>query len=245
LNYFAHAWPLLLAAETRHPDELPPLLAGVAVPDWLAVVARRTRCRARHAAPYVGASDRRVAAMAEGVVRHHADDDWFHGSEAFLTLSQRFTTRIAEVQSREPQPNASPRAWFVGHILVELLIDAELVGRRPELLDCYYGLVATLDPKWVADHVARMAGAQVGDLASFISKYVQLRFLGDYGDDERLTTRINQVLSRVGLEALPRSFTEVLAPCRQDVRERLDDLLAPPAEASVNEPAQTSSAFAA
>jgi hypothetical protein len=244
VNYFAHAWPLLLAAETRHPDELPALLAGVAVPDWLAVAARRTRCRTRHAAPYVNATDRRVAALAEGVLRHHADDDWFHASEAFLTLSQRFTRRIAEVQAREPQANASPRAWFVGHILVELLIDAELVGRCPELLDCYYGLIATLDPKWVAEQVARMAGAPVGDLATFVGKYVQLRFLGDYSDDGRLTLRINQVLSRVALEPLPQCFGEVLAPCRQDVCERLDDLLAPPGTSLV-EPAQTAPAFAA
>lgn len=244
MNYFAHAWPLLLAAEDRRSDELAPLLAGVAVPDWLAVAARRTRCRSRHAAPYARAADRRVAALAEGVLRHHADDDWFHASEAFLSLSQCFSTRIAQVQARDPQPNTSPRSWFVGHILVELLIDAELVARRPELLDCYYGLVATLDPRWVAEQVAQMAGSPVGELASFITKFVELRFLGDYGDDDRLTARINQVLSRVGLEPLPPHFREVLAPCRSDVQTRIDDLLAPPT-ARPDEQTRTAAALAA
>ncbi|MGL4514934.1 MAG: hypothetical protein ACRCT8_17755 [Lacipirellulaceae bacterium] len=244
MNYLAHAWPLLLAPERHTPDELALRLAGVAVPDWLGVVARRTRCRSRHAAPYAVSPDWRVAALAQGVLKHHVDDGWFHDSEAFLTLSQRFTTRIAAVQHAAPPGAQSPRAWFVGHILVELLLDAELASQRPELLDCYYGLIATIDRSWVAQQVARMAGGDVGELAAFIAKYVEMRFLADYGDDERLAMRINQVLARVGLDPLPGGFLALLAPCRHDVRQRLGELLSPPPASQADAP-QTNRVLAA
>ena len=74
MNYLAHSLACL--------DD-PYEVAGAAVPDWLGLTRPRLRCRSRHALPFVDLEEPKVAALARGIVRHHADDDWFHQTLAF------------------------------------------------------------------------------------------------------------------------------------------------------------------
>lgn len=216
MNYLAHAWPLMRRGE---PD--PCELAGVAVPDWLGVAARRTKCRSRHAEPWLDSEDPRLAALARGICRHHADDAWFHESAAFGVLSLDFSKQLRKAFGE----GTSMRPWFLGHILVELLLDDELARRQPRLLDQYYSAAAQIDSDWVAASVEQMCGRDVGKLAYFIGQYVEVRFLADYRDDAGLTHRLNQVMSRVGLDSLPASFATVLPACREAVADSFDALL--------------------
>lgn len=216
MNYLAHAWPLMRNAQ---PD--PCELAGVAVPDWLGVAARRTKCRSRHAEPWLAADDARLAALARGICRHHSDDAWFHGSAAFGTLSLDFAKRLRKAFGE----GTSMRPWFLGHILVELLLDDELARRHPGLLERYYAAAAQIDGGWVASAVQQMCGRDVGKLAHFIQRYAEARFLEDYRTDEGLTLRLNQVMSRVGLNELPASFVTVLPGCRDAVAASFEALL--------------------
>ena len=194
MNYFAHALPLLEAGNTD-----PYELAGIAVPDWLSVAARKTKCRSKHAAPHTDSDDPQLAALARGIVQHHADDGWFHDSPAFGELSLRFAKRLRLAMGEQ----TSMRPWFLGHILVELLLDDALIRRDPGVLDHYYTLIAEADPEFIATSVAQMSGGDVGRMAEFIPKYTEMRFLADYGEDETLTLRLNQVMRRVGLDQLP------------------------------------------
>ena len=85
MNYFAHARPFL--------DD-PYFAAGTAVPDWLAVVDRSTRVRAKDTLPFLEAEDPITAAVARGLLQHLRDDRHFHRTRAFvetsLELSERF-----------------------------------------------------------------------------------------------------------------------------------------------------------
>ena len=87
MNYLAHAAEFL--------DD-PYFVAGTALPDWLGVVDRRVRVRSRQAEPHALDADQRVAALARGIVQHHADDDWFHRSDAFTQLHGRLTVLVRE-----------------------------------------------------------------------------------------------------------------------------------------------------
>lgn len=216
MNYLAHAWQFL-----QEGPEDPYELAGVATPDWLGVAAKRTKCRSHHALPHLESADPRLAALARGVCRHHADDAWFHDSAAFGHLSLAFAKRLRLAFGEA----TSMRPWFLGHILVELLLDDELAQREPELLDRYYQLISQADAKWVAEQIAKMAGRDVGRLAYFIEKYAEIQFLRDYRDDERLAFRLGQVMQRVGLEPLPAEFVELLPDCRQDVAASFSALI--------------------
>ncbi|MEN0111930.1 MAG: hypothetical protein AAF805_14520, partial [Planctomycetota bacterium] len=212
-----------LATPPADPQWLAYEVVGAAVPDLLGVAEKRTKCRTRHAQPHLGAADPRLAALARGVVRHHADDAWFHEAPAFGRLSLAFAKRV-RVELAE---QTSMRPWFLGHVAVELLLDDELARRTPGMLDRYYERFASVDAAWVAGAVETMAGRGVGRLAEFIERFAEVRFLADYADDERLAYRLSQVMQRVGLDALPTAFVSLLPTMREDVAASVGELSRP------------------
>ena len=219
MNYFAHAHRFLVRGDSR-----PEFLAGTAVPDWLSVADRRVRCRARSAEPFVDIDDEPLAALARGILQHHADDAWFHSTRAFTELSLDFSRRVRDRQGGK----GDLRSGFLGHIMVELLMDRVLMLREPELLDQYYELLRTVDEQFVASSVSRMSGQDASRLAEWITRFCGIQFLRDYTDDALLAFRVNQVLSRVRLEPLSGELIELLPGMHASVDERIDELL--PAE---------------
>ena len=212
MNYFAHGRQFL--------DD-PCLLAGTAVPDWLNVADRGVRAKSVRAATLVHDEDASVAAVARGVVQHHRDDAWFHQSETFLELSWQLT---CECRSALPQDEGF-RPSFLGHILVELLLDAALIAAEPTQVDRYYLAMKSVDPLGVQTAVNRITVAPTERLALFIDRFCQERFLYDYADNAKLLFRLNQVMRRVQLSPLPESFCSVLESARELVAGRVEDLL--------------------
>lgn len=225
MNYLAHSRDLLAkpAPSSDAQAMLAYEVAGAAVPDWLGVAAKRTKCRTRQAAPFLPSADPRLAALARGVVRHHADDAWFHETPAFGRLSLDFARRIRLALGEQ----TSMRPWFLGHVVVELLLDDALSRRTPGLLPRYYDMVASIDAEWVARSVEQMAGRDAGRLAEFIERFVEARFLADYADDDRLAWRLSQVMQRVGLDALPAAFPPLLPAMREEVNASVGELSHP------------------
>jgi hypothetical protein len=212
MNYFAHG---------RRFIDQPYLLAGAAVPDWLNVVDRRVRVRSRRAEEWVRHEDGRVAQVARGIVAHHDDDRWFHGTRAFAELSWAFTAQLRDCLPADE----GLRPSFLGHVLVELLLDANLGEDDPASLDRYYAALAEVDAELVERTVERIAARGTPRLAEFIPRFVAERFLYDYADDDRLLYRLNQVLRRVELPRLPDSLRAWFPAARRAVRQRQDELL--------------------
>ena len=212
MNYFAHG---------RQFVDQPHFLVGTAVPDLLNVVNRRVRARRKLAEPFVHEANPHIAALASGIVRHHQDDDWFHRTQAFTELSLQLTVRIRDWQSDD----VSMRPLFLGHILVELLLDAWLIERDPERLDAYYDAFAEVEPGLVAAAITRMTGQPVELMAVFLPRFRHERFLYDYLDDARLLYRLNQVMRRVGLPILPADFVSLLPTARAEIAASASDLL--------------------
>lgn len=205
MNYFAHGRRFL---------DRPYFLAGTAVPDWLNVVDRKCRCRSKKAQPLVDSANPLEAEVAAGIVQHHADDDWFHRTEEFNRLQWDFTKRIRDHLGKD----SGLRPSFLGHILVELILDSVLMEDDPDELDAYYSAFNEIDPVAVQRTVERIAGRPADRLDWFIGKFVEVRFLEDYPDDEKLVYRLNQVMQRVKLPALPDSFETLLPELRREVR---------------------------
>jgi hypothetical protein len=214
MNYLAHA---------LHCLDDPYQLAGAAVPDWLCLTQPRLRCRSRHARPWIEATDPTTAAVARGVVRHHADDDWFHQTAAFGDVSLELARRIRRLTADAD----GMRPGFLGHILLELLLDATLDAQQPELLNRFYGGLAAVDANRVTGIVGQMTAGNASALAPIIERFRELRFLYDYADDGRLLFRLNQVMRRVRLPVLPLQFTTLLPAARELVAAHLDELLTP------------------
>jgi hypothetical protein len=214
MNYLAHGWRF--AAD-------PYFLAGTAAPDWLSVIDRKVRLRSRTAAEFVGDGDPVLAAVARGIVQHHADDAWFHATPTFNELNLAFA-----VEFREALPGDEGfRPSFLGHILVELLLDATLAEEQLLRLDDYYAALSALDPHATERAVSSLATKPTDRIATLIPRFIAERFLYDYSDDSRLLLRLNHVMRRVGLPPLPESLAGLFPSMRQRVRERMQELLTP------------------
>ena len=183
---------------------------------------RKVRARKTLAIPYQDDCDPSVASIARGIVQHHDDDDWFHRSRDFTELSLEFTVEIRDRLA----PDTSLRPSFLGHILVELLLDSWLISRDPTRLHAYYAALEQLDTQVVQRIVNRMTTRQTFHLHTMIGIFCRERFLYDYNDDERLLFRLNQVMRRVRLPALPGSLTDWLPTARAAVNRRAETLLA-------------------
>ena len=120
------------------------------------------------------------------------------------------------------------RPSFLGHILVELLIDASLIAEDRAGVDAYYAALGAVDAPRVAQAISDMTGADASPLASIIERFTAMRFLYDYVEDELLTYRLNQVMRRVRLPELPQRFVEILPAARALVTAHRDELLTPP-----------------
>jgi len=214
MNYFAHG---------RHFVHDPYLLAGTALPDWLSVADRRVKVRSKHAELFLEDADPRQRSLARGVMQHHHDDGWFHNQRAFQELCWKFTVGVRDALP----PDDSFRPSFLGHILVELLLDAALIEEDPGLLEAYYDAIDAIEPQELAAGVNRMAPRPVERLAELLPLFSRERFLSDYLDDGRLCYRLNQVLARAGLSRLPAEFAEFLPSARAEVYDRAAELLTP------------------
>lgn len=215
MNYYAHARLFL--------DD-PYFVAGTAVPDWLSVLDRKMRVRSRAAQTLTSHADGRVARLAAGIVQHHHDDGWFHQTRAFAELSLQLTAEVRRVLS----PDDGFRPSFLGHILVEILLDAALIAAVPEKLDAYYAALAGVDPRRVGDAVNQMATRPSDLWPVFIPNFCAERFLYDYLDDAKLLARLNRVMRRVQLQPLPDEFLTILPVARSAVERRRDELLTAP-----------------
>lgn len=235
MNYLAHGW--------RYASD-PYFLAGTAAPDWMNVIDRKVRLRSRVAAECISNDDPELAAVARGIVQHHADDHWFHATSAFAALSLAFAVEI-----RDALPGDEGfRPSFVGHILVELLLDAALAEQDKSRLDNYYQSLATLDPAIVERAIQRLATRpaqkeeqqgpeqgsihltqplQPGRIPALIPRFIAEQFLRDYQDDHKLLTRLNHIMRRVGLPELPLAVKQLFPGQRQRVWDQKEALLSP------------------
>jgi hypothetical protein len=213
MNYFAHALPFL---------DRPYFAAATGVPDWLTVVDRKVRLRIKHVEPFLTDADPIIADVAGGVLQHLKDDARFHTTRPFAELSWQLTVMVRDAL----QDQEGLRPSFLGHLLVEIFLDATLAEEKPHLLEQYYQILEEIDPNMLQSIINRMAPRPTEHLAIMISEFRRRKVLCDYSHDDRLLMRLNQIMHRVKLPALPANFTHLFAHARQLVKQRRNELLA-------------------
>lgn len=213
MNYFAHG---------RHFVDDPYFLAGTAVPDWIRVSDRKVRVRSVQAEAYVDAEDPHLRRVAAGIVQHCRDDAWFHTTRAFAESSLALCVMLRE---RLPADEGF-RPHFLGHILVEILLDATLIAEEPTRIEAYYAAIDKLDASAVQRAVNQISSRPAERLGQMIPLFSRERFLFDYADDEKLLFRLNQVMRRVRLPLLPAELADWFGAARTLVAQRKTELLA-------------------
>jgi hypothetical protein len=155
-------------------------------------------------------------------LQHLRDDAGFHTTRAFAETSLALTVRARDVLGVD----GGMRPAFLGHLLLEVLLDAALIADDPDRLTEYYRVLDAIDAGGIEAAVNRMAPRPTQRLAIFIELFRRERVLWDYLDDGRLIVRLNQVMRRVGLAQLPVEFAAVLPEARNLVGLRRAELLA-------------------
>jgi hypothetical protein len=214
MNYLAHAIRFL---------DRPWFAAGTAVPDWLSVADRPVRVRARllePVLPTLGSHEERE--IAAGILQHLHDDQWFHGTAGFAMATGKLSVAFRRVSSDSDFP-----ASFLGHIVMEMLLDAELIRRHPGKLERYYDALERVDAGLIESVVNRGAKTPTERLSKLVPLFVAEHFLSDYVEPERLLHRLNQVMRRVKLPGLPEGVLPVLHEGALIVEEHFDSLLPP------------------
>lgn len=212
MNYLSHGYRFL---------DNPHKLAGTAVPDWLSVVDRKVRIRSHRVNQHIGLLGGTDASLADGMLQHLRDDDLFHRSATFLMLESELSVRFRRLMP-DPYDHRPP---FLGHIVVELLLDWVISEQVPEVLMEYYRALGEVSPQQIEQLVNRLASRSTDRLAEFVSHFHSARFLFDYANDERLLTRLNQVLRRVTLPPLDEQAINVFREARQLLMVHAADLL--------------------
>lgn len=217
MNYLAHGFRYL---------DSPYFLAGTAVPDWLSVVDRKVRVRSRAVGPLLDSPDETTRSIAGGINQHLADDQWFHQTRIFAETSLQFAVELRDLLPGDE----GFRPSFLGHILVEVLIDATLMDRDRSVADRYYEALEHVSAMKVQQVVNEIAKVQTDCLEGWIARFRQVKFLYDYLDDAKLLFRMEQVMARVGLPLLGGHLGVWLPSARKVIAQRCDELLTPPKE---------------
>jgi hypothetical protein len=225
MNYFAHSIPFLTGQCN------PYFIAGLAVPDWLNVVNRKTKARSKSALAFLETSHCPAEqALARGVIQHHHDDRWFHQTRSFNELSLEFSAQIRDLL----KPDNGFRPGFLGHVLVELLLDDHLIQRFPSKIERYYQTVESIDPRRVESAVSKFSTQPALRLEWFIKRFQEVKFLYDYTDNEKLLGRLNQIMQRVKLLPLPKQLLGFFDTARLTIANRADELFFEPLGRSLN-----------
>ena len=212
MNCFTHALP--------HLDD-PYFSIGVCLPDWLSACDRKCRVREKKALAFIDHEDETVATVARGVVQHHRDDDWFHRTPVFNELILNFAVELRELFEND----RTMRPSLIGHIVVEMFLDAYLHDQNPGRLDYFYQQVETVDAFAIEDAVNLFATRPTDKLADEIDRFCRARYLFDYESNEGTAYRINQVMKGVSIGEVDDRILEWLPNARERVYNSVSHLL--------------------
>ena len=212
MNYLAHGFRFLNS---------PLMVAGTAVPDWLSVVDRRVRVRSQRIHEHLKFLDADLRTIAEGMLQHLHDDDLFHRSVRFVMLESELSLRFRRIMP----DRFDHRPPFLGHIVIELLLDDFIARQLPEVLNNYYAALSQVSPLQIQEAVNAVATRTTAHLAGFVQQFRTAQFLFDYSGDIRLSGRLNQVMKRVTLPQLDAGCLPVLRDARQLLTQHGEELL--------------------
>lgn len=218
VNYLCHA---------RHALDRPYLLAGTGVPDWLRVSDRASRLKEPDLPPPAARPAGVEAELLAGIHQHFKDDREFHQRSSFHALNREVA---ALLRKRYPDRVEAPRterlrAVFVGHILVELLLDGVFMEAFPDAIHRYYDSLGQVQPQAVEDYVGTLAPVPPERLGELVQGFQRYQFLRTYVDDGEVALRLGQVCRRAGVAPLPDDFEQVIAPVRKRVHQERAALL--------------------
>ena len=168
---------------------------GAATPDLLSIYNSRLRIKQRHLRKLTEEERGRVnPPFLDGLQRHFFADGVFHTSPLFHSETKRVSNMLVDYF---PDLNIE-RKFFIGHILLELLLDKVLITRHPGILESYYGHFESLQPfRDVRQSLEIAVGHELPNYERYLSRFLRRKYLYHYADPEHLAWLLRHILRRV------------------------------------------------
>jgi hypothetical protein len=132
--------------------------------------------------------------FVDGLARHFFVDRVFHSSVHFQAETQRISRELAQ---RFPQYDIQ-RKFFIGHILLELLLDKILIDSNPDLLEDFYAHFSQAEEyPLIQNATAEISGHDLPKYTSFLKKFHDHKYLRQYQKYEHISFVLNHILRRV------------------------------------------------
>jgi hypothetical protein len=136
-------------------------------------------------------------------------------------------TLAVELRDRLPG-DAGFRPMFVGHVLIEMLLDSFWIRENQALAIQYYAALASTRFQTIQHCVNTITNKPTEQMVEVLERFTDAQFLYDYQDPEKLLLRLNQVMKRVNLAVLPAEIADWLPAAEKLVESRRQRLLTPP-----------------
>ena len=214
MNFLAHSLRFL--------DGDPTFAVATGIPDFLTIAEKGVRLRTVDLRPFLDSQETALQQVAAGAHQHLIDDRRFHSSACFLSTS----SRLRKLFKPYVPDDGTPRASFLGHLIAELLLDAELASLFPGKMEQYYKVLGSADFTTIEQSVCRLSRKPTQRLAKMLELFCDARVMFDYADDARLFYRVEQVMRRVGFPLTDTKTGDVFAEARLIVREQAAELYA-------------------
>ena len=139
----------------------------------------------------------------------------------FNELILNFAVELRELFEND----RSMRPSLIGHIVVEMFLDAYLHQQNPGKLEYFYQQVATVDAAAIQNAVNLFATRPTDKLTEEVGRFCRARYLFDYESDTGTAYRINRVMSRVSIGEVDDRIFEWLPNARKRVYNSVSHLL--------------------
>lgn len=194
-------------------------IVGAATPDLLSIYNSSLRIKSRHLKKMDDDQSGRITpTFLAGLQRHFFADGVFHTSPLFQQQTKRISNMLV---SYFPELDIQ-RKFFVGHILLELMMDKVLIDQNPGILESYYGHFESLQPFKELRKASELAlGNELPNYEAYMNKFIRRRYLYDYANFNHLAWILRRILRRVSIRNSQYLQTETFLRLMQDYEQEL------------------------
>lgn len=119
-------------------------------------------------------------ALKNGILRHYQVDKIFHNLQVFEQLNAEVLNMLAtNTQIRH-------RAWYLAHIIPEMLIDKALQERDTQIAASFYADLRKVNEEVVYNYLSRLGRQHIAtEFFGNFNKFIEAKYLYLYTDDEK------------------------------------------------------------
>jgi len=172
-------------------------IVGIATPDLLSIFDSNVRLKERKLPiPMENSATPEQLSIYNGALRHFHVDRIFHSSDFFHKETQ-LISRLLKAEFKDPPIH---RGFFIGHILLELVMDRILVQKDINLVHRYYTHFEKFGVKLMEQKTEWLCRRPLPGYDAFLVRFIERKHLHYYKDWDFLKDILRRMLNYVQID---------------------------------------------